>query len=204
MKVLALVLLPAAAGVLAFLLRSDPLRRALLVATSVAHAGVVAACLLAGGGAGPGEWLRLDALGLVFLAITSVLFVASAFYAVGYLRREGTGPRRDFEEGQLFADAPERVFVGCMLFFLAAMSLESKQWFLDPEIMVKAHYLGVRVLEMNVFARMRSNGLSHVRASHCLEFITGLLQLKFGGALTEWRRNHPPMVSRSGPKNAGI
>jgi len=87
---------------------------------------------------------------------------------------------------------------------LAAMSLESKQWFLDPEIMVKAHYLGVRVLEMNVFARMRSNGLSHVRASHCLEFITGLLQLKFGGALTEWRRNHPPMVSRSGPKNAGI
>src|SRR4030095_10666682 len=123
MKVLALVLLPAAAGVLAFLLRSDPLRRALLVATSVAHAGVVVACLIAGGGAGPGEWLRLDALGLVFLAITSVLFLASALYAVGHLRREGTGPRRDFEEGQLFADAPERVFVGCMLFFLAAMSL---------------------------------------------------------------------------------
>lgn len=121
--VLALVLLPAAAGVLAFLLRSNPLRRALLVATSMAHAGVVAACLIAGGGAGPGEWLRLDPLGLVFLAITSALFLASAFYAVGYLRREGTGPRRDFEEGQLFADAPERVFVGCLLFFLAAMSL---------------------------------------------------------------------------------
>jgi hydrogenase-4 component F len=121
--VLALVLLPAAAGVLAFLLRSDSLRRTLLVATSLAHAGIVVACLVAGGGAGPGDWLRLDALGLVFLAITSVLFLASAFYSVGYLRREGTGPRRDFEEGQLFADAPERVFVGCLLFFLAAMSL---------------------------------------------------------------------------------
>jgi formate hydrogenlyase subunit 3/multisubunit Na+/H+ antiporter MnhD subunit len=74
--VLALVLLPAAAGVLAFLLRSDSLRRTLLVGTSLAHAGIVVACLVAGGGAGPGEWLRLDALGLVFLAITSVLFLA--------------------------------------------------------------------------------------------------------------------------------
>ncbi|HEU5179527.1 MAG TPA: proton-conducting transporter membrane subunit, partial [Candidatus Polarisedimenticolia bacterium] len=123
MKVLALVLLPAAAGVLAFALRSDRLRRGLLVATSLAHAGLVAACLRSGGGTGPGNWLLLDALGLVFLAITSTLFLAAAFYAVGYLRREGTGPRRDFEEGQLFADAPERVFIGCMLFFLAAMSL---------------------------------------------------------------------------------
>lgn len=48
---------------------------------------------------------------------------------------------------------------------LAAMDLQSKNWFFDPELMIKAHYLGVRVLEMNVFARMRSNGLSHVRPS---------------------------------------
>jgi hypothetical protein len=46
---------------------------------------------------------------------------------------------------------------------LLAMDLQSKQWFLDPELMVKAHHMGVRVLEMNVFARMRGNGLSHVR-----------------------------------------
>jgi hydrogenase-4 component F len=80
-------------------------------------------CVARGGGQGPGNWLRLDALGLVFLSISSGLFLASAFYAVGYLRREGAGPRRDFEEGRLFADAPERVFTGCLLFFLAAMSL---------------------------------------------------------------------------------
>ena len=121
--VLALVLLPAAAGALAFVLRSDALRRALLVATSLAHAGLVAACLAGGAGAGWGDWLRLDALGEVFLAITSALVLAAAFYAVGCLKREGIGPRRDFEEGQLFADAPERVFVGCLLFFLSAMSL---------------------------------------------------------------------------------
>ncbi|HSC29713.1 MAG TPA: glycosyltransferase family 2 protein [Vicinamibacterales bacterium] len=79
---------------------------------------------------------------------------------------------------------------------LAAMDLRSKNWFLDPEMMIKAHYLGVRVLEMNVFARMRSNGLSHVRASACLEFCVNLLRFRFGGALTEWRRSRPQVVLR--------
>lgn len=87
---------------------------------------------------------------------------------------------------------------------ISAMNLQSKQWFLDPEMMVKAHYLGVRVLEMNVFARMRSNGLSHVRASTCIEFFTGLLRFKYGGALKEWRRTHPQVVIRSGPENAAV
>ncbi len=87
---------------------------------------------------------------------------------------------------------------------IAAMNLQSKQWFLDPEMMVKAHYLGIRVLEMNVFARMRSNGLSHVRASTVVEFFAGLLRFKFGRALTEWRRTHPPLEIRSGPENAAV
>ena len=37
---------------------------------------------------------------------------------------------------------------------LEAMRLESRGWFLDPEIMIKAHYMGLRVLEFNAFARM--------------------------------------------------
>ena len=71
------------------------------------------------------------------------------------------------------------------------LDLESKQWFLDPEMMVKSHYMGVRVLEMNVFARMRGNGLSHVRGSTCVEFFTGLLRFKFGGGLAKWRKANP-------------
>lgn len=71
---------------------------------------------------------------------------------------------------------------------LLAMELQSKQWFLDPEIMIKGHYLGLRVLEMNVFARMRGNGLSHVRSSTCWEFLVKLLRFRFGGALSAWRR----------------
>src|SRR5690606_34588312 len=45
---------------------------------------------------------------------------------------------------------------------LRAMDLKSKNWLLDPEIMIKAHFMGLRVLELNAFARMRSSGVSHV------------------------------------------
>jgi glycosyltransferase involved in cell wall biosynthesis len=79
---------------------------------------------------------------------------------------------------------------------IAKMDLQSRQWFLDPEIMVKAHYLGVRVIEMNVFARMRSHGLSHVRANTCVEFLTNLIRFRFGGALTSWRRSVKEAPSR--------
>ena len=70
---------------------------------------------------------------------------------------------------------------------LDRVALESKDWFLDPELMIKAHYLGVRVLEMNVFARMRGNGLSHIRASTCWEFFWNILAFKFGG-YRRWKR----------------
>jgi hypothetical protein len=77
------------------------------------------------------------------------------------------------------------------------MDLQSKNWFLDPEMMIKAQYLGVQVLEMNVFARMRSNGLSHVRPSACVEFFVNLLRYRFGGALTEWRNGRRAARVRS-------
>lgn len=68
------------------------------------------------------------------------------------------------------------------------MALTSTQWFLDPEIMIKAHYLGVRVLEYNVFARMRGSGLSHVRATTCWEFFRSMLRYRFSSELSQWRK----------------
>jgi glycosyltransferase involved in cell wall biosynthesis len=62
---------------------------------------------------------------------------------------------------------------------LLTMNLKSKDWFLDPEIMIKAHALGVRTLELNVFARMRGSGVSHVRSSTCWEFFRNLLLYRF-------------------------
>ncbi len=80
---------------------------------------------------------------------------------------------------------------------LAVLDLQSKQWFLDPEIMIKSHYLGIRVIEMNVFARMRSNGLSHIRASTCVEFFMNLIRFKFGRPLYAWRRTRPQVLVRT-------
>jgi glycosyltransferase involved in cell wall biosynthesis len=72
------------------------------------------------------------------------------------------------------------------------MGLSSKGWFLDPEIMIKAHYMGVRVLEFNVFARMRGTGVSHVRMETCWEFLRNLLAFRFSDALSSWRQTLPP------------
>jgi glycosyltransferase involved in cell wall biosynthesis len=71
---------------------------------------------------------------------------------------------------------------------LERMRLSSRQWFLDPELMIKAHYLGLRTLELNVFARMRGTGLSHVRPNTCWEFFRELLAYRFGGSLRQWKR----------------
>ncbi len=72
---------------------------------------------------------------------------------------------------------------------LEAMDLKSKTWFLDPEIVIKAHYMGLRVLEFNVFARMRGNGLSHVRVMTCWEFLRNLMIFRFSPEMPKWRRN---------------
>ncbi len=70
-----------------------------------------------------------------------------------------------------------------------AMQLTSREWFFDPEVMIKAHYMGLRVLEFNVFARMRGGGMSHVRASTCLDFFKNMLKYRFTGTLAEWKRS---------------
>jgi len=81
---------------------------------------------------------------------------------------------------------------------LLDMQLESVNWFIDPEMIVKAHHMGVRILEVNVFARMRGNGLSHVRAVTCWEFFRCLLAFRLRGVpahLRHYRSSQKPAVS---------
>jgi glycosyltransferase involved in cell wall biosynthesis len=78
------------------------------------------------------------------------------------------------------------------------MNLSSKDWFLDPEIMIKAHYLGVKVIEFNVFARMRSRGLSHVNAGTCWNFFAGLMRYRFSRELTAWRAERQEQRASAG------
>ncbi len=122
MRLQLLVFLPATAGILAFLVRRVRLRRALLALVAAAHASLVLSLWFAPAQPTWHGWLALDATGLLFLSITSGLFLAVAVYAVGYLGREQHGDRTDFQEGLLFSNAPEAVFIGCLLFFLASMA----------------------------------------------------------------------------------
>ena len=123
MLILALVITPTLAGIVAFAVRMDVLRRALLILTAIAHAGMTVACWLVRPSPVFNASLALDALGLLFLSITTLLFLAAAIYGLGYLSREKHVPEQDFEEGFLFTNAPEAIFTGCLLLFLAAMTL---------------------------------------------------------------------------------
>jgi hydrogenase-4 component F len=119
-----LLLVPMVAGLTAFLLRPNWPRRALILLTAAAHAAVVAACWVERPAPAVGGWMAIDAASLLFLSITSVLFLATAVYAVGYLAGENRpGKRHDDEDELPFVNFPEAVFAGCLLLFLATMTL---------------------------------------------------------------------------------
>ncbi len=119
----AVVAIPAMMGLAAMLPSAKPVRRALLLLGALGHSGMVAWLCVRGVGDVGDAWIALDAPGELFLAITSALFLAAAVYAVGYLRKEAGQATHDEVEGFLFYNEPEAVFVGCLLLFLATMSL---------------------------------------------------------------------------------
>jgi len=118
-----LILVPMLAGIAAFGVRNNPARRALLVASAAAHSGLTVAAWFWMPSPVLNGWFALDGLGLLFLSITSALFLPVSVYAVSYLRRESSGRIQDIEEGFLFDNAPEATFTACLLLFLAAMTL---------------------------------------------------------------------------------
>jgi hydrogenase-4 component F len=118
----ALILLPLLAGVLAFLLRGDRLRRMLLLAVTATHVGLVARAWIVHPDPVFSGWLALGSLELLFLGPISLLTLAASTYAVGYLARE-KHPRPPADDGFFFSNAPEATFTGCLLVFLATMTL---------------------------------------------------------------------------------
>lgn len=112
---------------------------------------------------------RLDGIKRKVISIVYNAFVVALFPGIGSIDVNGTPKIMPAEA-------------------LRRMKLESTAWFLDPELMLKARHLGLRVLEMNVFAQMRSAGVSHVRLTTCWEFLVKLLQARFTGSLRPWKR----------------
>ncbi len=121
--IIALIVIPVVAAVVAFLWRGGVGCRALLAAAAIVHAALTAAAWVYPPAPILDGWLELDATGLLFLSIVSALFLASACYCVGYLARERSTRHIDLEEHVYFTNEPDRIFAGCMLLFLASMTL---------------------------------------------------------------------------------
>jgi hydrogenase-4 component F len=105
----ALVLVPALGGLAAYLDRSEGRRAWLLVLIAGLHLAATLRLWVVDAPSALTGWLRVDPLGLIVLTVVSVLFAAVAAYTIGYLRTER--PRGG------------RVFVACLLGFLASASL---------------------------------------------------------------------------------
>jgi hydrogenase-4 component F len=114
MRLLVLCAIPLATalavlGLPAFRGRRVPV--ALLAVVATAHLALVVSLWVspAASGGALGGWLAADPLGLTVLTLTSVLFMVTVTYAVGYLRHE--------------KPSSARVFAGGLLAFLAAATV---------------------------------------------------------------------------------
>src|SRR5436190_8740698 len=108
-----LLAVPAAVGLGLLAVRADRLRQTLLLLAAGLHLALTGSLwdvdlpLETWGG-----YLRLDAVGLLFLSLVSLLFAVCTLYGLAYLPRVR-------QRGAL----PQRVYDGGLLLFLAAMTL---------------------------------------------------------------------------------
>ena len=121
--ILALLLIPTVAALLSLLIRHVLLRRVVLVLAAASHTAVTLTAWAITPAPLLNDWLWLDEPGLLFLTITSVLFLACSIYAFGYLAGQAGKEQKDFEEGTLFMNTPEAIFCACLEAFLATMTL---------------------------------------------------------------------------------
>lgn len=121
--ILAMILIPAVAGVAVFFTKRPFVSRTVLVAAAAFHLALVAASFLSLPPPALNAWLSLDSVGLIFLGITSILFLLASIYRIGINVQNVAKENRDFVDGFLFKSAPEATFCGSMLIFLSSMTL---------------------------------------------------------------------------------
>ncbi len=119
------VIAPLALGAVAFALPSNRRRPLMLVAGALVHAAGVAVLFARSPASAPGAWFVFDPMGKVALGTTTVLYLASAVYAQGYLGRR--------------QDKDNRVLVGGLLVLLSAMTT-----------VALSHHLGVSWVAIEV------------------------------------------------------
>ncbi len=85
---------------------------------------------------------------------------------------------------------------------LAAMNLKSHDWFIDPEMMIRAQAVGLDVIEINVLSQMRPGGASHVDTSTCWEFVINLWRYRFASSRSRATASRPVSVFNDAQEHA--
>ena len=111
----ALCIIPLLAGALALIVKNKTFLRIWLILIATIHLGLVIACWFVQPAGLFYGWFELDSLGKLFLSVASLLFLMAAIYEVGEFRRH--------EKAGTHQDGSESIFVACLLFVLATMTL---------------------------------------------------------------------------------
>lgn len=120
MILLALLIVPTLFGILTLFIRGEEkriIRRRILISGALLHTAGTAALFHPSVSHSFNRYLEVDALGLLFLSITSFLFLLISIYSFGYFYKE-THPV-SVQKGV------RHLFSPCMLFFLSATTLTS-------------------------------------------------------------------------------
>jgi hydrogenase-4 component F len=116
--------IPCVAGILSFGIRSNKIGRWILLTATIAHMLITLMFWIHKPQPAWHGALKLDSLGLLFLTVLSFLFLNVSLYTIQYLKNEPHELHPDFQNPyQFFKNTPESLFIGCLLFFLASMTL---------------------------------------------------------------------------------
>jgi len=85
-----------------------------------------------------------------------------------------------------------------------AMELQSRDWFLDPELMIKAKHLGLQILERDVEGLLRRGGVSNVRYVTIAQFLKNILSYRFGARLRDWRKKSRALAADLRSRRAAV
>ncbi|MBI2091645.1 MAG: NADH dehydrogenase FAD-containing subunit [Deltaproteobacteria bacterium] len=112
-----IILLPLFLGIVTFILKGHEhriIRRKLLITGALLHNAGVVTLFFVPDFFSFSPYIQVDKIGFLFLILTSFIFTLIAFYSLGYF------PLKRLETA---AESGGHIFVSCMLFFLAAMTL---------------------------------------------------------------------------------
>ena len=74
---------------------------------------------------------------------------------------------------------------------LRMMELNSRDWFLEAEVMLKAWHLNLRVIELDIFGLPQRERPSYVRFAALVEFLRNIVAYRMGGPWRAWRKRTP-------------